>query len=159
MNKSIHSYDNLYQLRQVQSKFDHLSTYCRCRAASEVTDGHIYQLYTIFTLADCDNCNEATDGRIASLLFRTIALNIFEEDRVAEEITSSLKKNVCTETAEILKLIINLHSENVKTIQMLENKQLNTQLESLALQIAPYITRANQHVSDSICQVFSNSNL
>lgn len=97
MNKSIHSYDNLYQLRQVQSKFDHLSTYCRCRAASEVTDGHIYQLYTIFTLADCDNCNEATDGRIASLLFRTIALNIFEEDRVAEEITSSLKKNVCTE--------------------------------------------------------------
>lgn len=105
MNKGIHSYDNLYQLRQVQSKFDHLSTYCRCRAAPEVTDGHIYQPYTIFTLADCDNCNEATDGRIASLLFRTIALGIFEEDRAAEEITGSLKKKrlyrVCLENATI----------------------------------------------------------
>lgn len=96
-NHFIHNYDNIYQLRQLQTKLDKLSTYSRCRAASVHTDNHICQLYTIFNFANCDNTKDVSDGRVISLVFREIALGIIRQQDngvAADDICWIFRKDV-----------------------------------------------------------------
>ncbi|ORZ28992.1 hypothetical protein BCR41DRAFT_293603, partial [Lobosporangium transversale] len=42
--------NELEQMRQVRSKFDHCSPYFLCRAASNIAKSHLMQPYSVFTL-------------------------------------------------------------------------------------------------------------
>ncbi|PHZ10634.1 uncharacterized protein RHIMIDRAFT_32401 [Rhizopus microsporus ATCC 52813] len=94
-NRKINDYDNLFQLRQLQTKFDHISTYRRCRAASSFTDNHFSQPYSVFTLSECDNGHDISDFKALSEIFREIALKIIHEEDNGipeKEITGILEK-------------------------------------------------------------------
>ncbi|KAG2220446.1 hypothetical protein INT45_004188 [Circinella minor] len=166
-NQYIHNYDSLYQLRQLQTRFDKLSIYSRCRAASVQTDNHICQPYTIFTFANCDNIKDDSDGRVMSLVFRQIALSIIRQQDsgvAADKIVGFLEKTFlermilkCSndgKTKRILESITELYEHNTSSIQIIGNNQLNSYLETLAELLCPYLCRVNKHVSDAIIQTF-----
>ncbi|CEP09839.1 hypothetical protein, partial, partial [Parasitella parasitica] len=86
--QEIYSFNILYQLRQLRSKFHHYSTYFSCRGSSTDTNDHVMQPYTVWTYWNFDNQNdEYSDGRIASKLFQDIAIRVikFQESATIEE--------------------------------------------------------------------------
>lgn len=74
---------NLYQLKQMRSKIDHLSTYTMCRASSNVASRLEMQPTTIWTLSDQANATAMTQARVASLLFWLIAIGVIKKGRGA----------------------------------------------------------------------------
>lgn len=48
----ITSFDYIYQLRQLRTRFHQLSTYFMCRSSNEIVDNLTTRPYTIYTLAD-----------------------------------------------------------------------------------------------------------
>ncbi|ORE06800.1 hypothetical protein BCV72DRAFT_256168 [Rhizopus microsporus var. microsporus] len=166
-NRKINDYDNLFQLRQLQTKFDHISTYRRCRAASSFTDNHFSQSYSVFTLSECDNGHDISDFKALSEIFREIALKIIHEEDNGipeKEITGILEKQFvknqikkCQSNGEgikTLQAILNLYGDK-ESITVIENTKLNKCLEQLAKQLMPTINRVNKHVVSSIKQAFS----
>jgi hypothetical protein len=95
----IEPYHLLYQLRQIRSKFHRRSTYFLCRASGGITKNHTYQPYTIFTVCDYDR-GEDSDGKMASKLFRSIALKALKdsepklERQIVENTNANVKKMV-----------------------------------------------------------------
>lgn len=68
----IASYDFVYQLRQLRTRFHHKSTYFMCRAFNEPVDDLSTRPYTLSTLADWDNGTDDAFYRTASKLFQEI---------------------------------------------------------------------------------------
>ncbi|CEG84684.1 hypothetical protein RMATCC62417_18452 [Rhizopus microsporus] len=61
-------------LKQIRSKFDHISTYTECRSSSSIASRLEYQPVTIWTLSNQEtNQSAMSQEKIASLLFREIA--------------------------------------------------------------------------------------
>lgn len=72
--KVISSYDSLFQLRQLRTRFQHQSTYIRCRSFNEPTDDLTTRPYTVFTLADWDNDGDDAEYRLGSQLIQSVEL-------------------------------------------------------------------------------------
>ncbi|KAI9361311.1 hypothetical protein BD770DRAFT_317379, partial [Pilaira anomala] len=64
----------LYQLKQVRSKFNQVSTYTRCRVSSDLTSPMELQPCTIWTLADQDWT--ISQEKLASSIFQKIAIKV-----------------------------------------------------------------------------------
>lgn len=166
----IKPYDILSQLRQVRTQFDNLSTYLCCRASSPQTDDMSCRPYTVFTLADYDNDRSDSNGRIGSILFQTIALSIIRDDNLdsvgenigcLEKSTVQASENKCKENSKIesiLHSIVELYATDDQRIPVIGNSKLNTLLQSLATELAPYITQANHSVAKAILHRYSTSN-
>lgn len=95
---SIASYDLIYQLHQLRTRFHQQSTYFLCRASNEAVDNLATRPYTIYTFADWDNGNDNAAYRTASKLFQTIATNIMSGNPYLEKCT--LSSSLCSELKE-----------------------------------------------------------
>ncbi|KAG1504092.1 hypothetical protein G6F46_010341 [Rhizopus delemar] len=67
----------LYQLKQIRSKFHHLSTYTRCRASSDFGSRLEFQPCTIWTLSDQDSTQHSmSQEKLTSMVFQKIATQV-----------------------------------------------------------------------------------
>lgn len=73
---------SLYLLRQVRSKFNHLSTYTMCQSVSTISSQLELQPLTIWTLSDQEsNQPSMSQEKIGSLLFREIATQVIKDGK------------------------------------------------------------------------------
>ncbi|GAN11683.1 hypothetical protein MAM1_0810c11264 [Mucor ambiguus] len=67
----------LYQLKQIRSKFHHLSTYTRCRASSDFGSRLEFQPCTVWTLLDQDSTQHSmSQEKLTSMVFQKIATQV-----------------------------------------------------------------------------------
>ncbi|KAI8635752.1 hypothetical protein BD408DRAFT_377804 [Parasitella parasitica] len=152
--QEVYSFNILYQLRQLRSKFHQYSTYFSSRGSSTDTNDHIMQPYTIWTYCNFDSQNdEYSDGRIASKLFHNIAIRVIKyqeaatvEEKMIQNLVSQCKGE---KVKECMENILDLFDES-KQIKIIENKVLNDELCKLAVILNPYIANANNNVMKSI---------
>ncbi|CAO3687176.1 hypothetical protein G6F70_009115 [Rhizopus microsporus] len=152
--QEVYSFNILYQLRQLRSKFHHYSTYFSCRGYSTDTNDHVMQPYTVWTYCNFDGQNdENSDGRIASKLFQDIAIQVmrFPETAKIEEkrIQSLVSQCKGEKVKEIMESILSLF-DGSKQIKIIENKELNDRLSKLAIILNSYIANANNNVMKAI---------
>ncbi|GAB5586184.1 hypothetical protein Unana1_01084 [Umbelopsis nana] len=160
---SVYEHNLLYQLRQVRSKFHQASTYSLCRASSTLTNDHMCQPYTIFTLADNDNGHDYSDGRMISLLFREIACSVL---RSSQESRASLQRSFVLELQKHCNLdrtirdklgsILDLYGNNEADIPIIGNVTLNNILQTLSHKLATHINQANASQINVIKHRFQN---
>ncbi|GAA5799033.1 hypothetical protein HPULCUR_004442 [Helicostylum pulchrum] len=130
----------LYQLRQLRSKFDRLSTYTKCRASSSFTSHPFLQPTTIWTFSSQNGSTliNLSQEKIGALIFRTLAIRVCKDgahaslDRVAVDEIVALAKN--TSISAILTSIQGLFDDQEK-IDIIGNAALNSQLTDLANKI------------------------
>ncbi|KAI9015246.1 hypothetical protein CLU79DRAFT_724982 [Phycomyces nitens] len=130
----------LYQLRQLRSKFDRLSTYTKCRASSSFTSHPFLQPTTIWTLSSQNGSTliNLSQEKIGALIFRTIAIQVCKAgahaslDRVAVDEIVALAND--TSISAILTSIQGLFDDQEK-IDIIGNAALNSQLTDLANKI------------------------
>ena len=120
--QEVYSFNILYQLRQLRSKFHHYSTYFSCRGSSTDTNDHIMQPYTVWTYCNFDSQNdEYSDGRIASKLFQDIAIRVIkyqeittiEENRIRNLISQCKEEKI----KESMENLLNLFDESKQRIE------------------------------------------
>ncbi|GAA5812949.1 hypothetical protein MFLAVUS_006411 [Mucor flavus] len=93
--QDIYSFNIIYQLRRLRSKFYHQSTYFRFRGSSSGTNNHTMKLCSIWTYCNFDSSEDGnSDGRIASTLFQDITIQVIKS-----------QKMTTVEENEIVKLI------------------------------------------------------
>ncbi|KAI8970106.1 hypothetical protein BDF20DRAFT_826052 [Mycotypha africana] len=155
---SIGSYDFIYQIRQLRTRFHQQSTYFLCRASNEAVDNLAARPYTIYTLADWDNGNDNADYRTASKLFQTIAINVIGGNpRLEKDTISSLCSELKVEGTAVHHVfqLISTQFSDTAFITVIGNKSLNHELQKLANLLAPAITRANQSVKQAVLQAYT----
>lgn len=147
----LYVFDELAQLRQIRSKFSDSSTYQSLRACSSMTNDLRLRPITVWTLADTSPTNDTTnDGRTASLLFRTTAIKVWEDEELDLASVTAIPINPDSKIGKLLMNVRNLFHGNQQTIPIMGNKALNTVLTSMANVMAPYIINANKEVALSI---------
>ncbi|CEG82315.1 hypothetical protein RMATCC62417_16399 [Rhizopus microsporus] len=135
--KSINKYGYLYQMRQLNSKYDDGTSYFLVRCSSHFARNHAAQPFTLFTLADFNNVRNP-----AASLFNAIACNVLESGN-----TAVVNKG----------LILELQARSTDTcIPILKNAQLNKSLEKLAILLHPSLANANKSVQKAIHQQFTS---
>lgn len=128
---------SMYLLRQVRSKFDHLSTYTMCRSVSTIASQLELQPLTIWTLSDQESSHASiTQGKIGSLLFREIATQVIKDGENAVLKLETLLKLItkakkCSMVDTILNKIRELFKDQDQ-ITIVGNTLLNSQLTDLA---------------------------
>lgn len=156
---SIASYDLIYQLRQLWTRFHQQSTYFLCRASNERVDNLAARPYTIYTLAEWDNGNDNADYRTASKLFQTIAINVIGGNpRLEKYIISMLCSELKVEGTAVHRIFQSIStqfSDDTTFITIIGNKPLNHELQKLANLLAPAITKANQSVKQAVLQAYA----
>ncbi|KAI8365705.1 hypothetical protein BD560DRAFT_401427 [Blakeslea trispora] len=156
----VQTYNHLYQLRQVRSKFYAPTTYTMCRSSSVFVDDHTSQPLTIFTYVDLDdNRKSSSDGKIASAVFKMIAIQVIKHQNEAtvsrkevEKFKSSAKNE--KKIQQILDAILGLFESDVDAISIIDNEDLDRQLKELAEILNSYLNTSNKNVAKSITQKF-----
>ncbi|KAI7900041.1 uncharacterized protein BX663DRAFT_440175 [Cokeromyces recurvatus] len=155
---SITPYDVVYQLRQLRTRFHHLSTYLMCRAFNDDVDDIRSRPYTVFTLADWDNGADDTDYRVGSKLLQDIAMSVIQNGHSA-----TLSKD------KFLRLMARLKSDkvmqnyfkaiaklfNCDLLEIIDNKELNNILQNIAESLITSIVKANKSAKQSVTTSFT----
>ncbi|RCH83906.1 hypothetical protein CU097_005020 [Rhizopus azygosporus] len=128
---------SLYLLRQVGSKFSHLSTYTMCRSVSTIASQLELQPLTIWTLSDQESSQPSiSQENIGSLLFREIATQVIKDgENAVLELETLLKLITKTKKDSAIDYIlskIRLLFKDQNQITIIDNKLLNSQLTDLA---------------------------
>ncbi|PHZ14221.1 uncharacterized protein RHIMIDRAFT_236206 [Rhizopus microsporus ATCC 52813] len=95
--------------------------------------------------------NDTTnEGRIASLLFRTIAIKVWEAEELDLTSVTAIQISPESKIGKLLMDVRIIFQKNQETIPIIGNKALNIVLTSMANVMAPYINNANKEVALSI---------
>ena len=102
----ISSYNIIYQLRQIRSKFSSPNAYTLCRSSGPITKSHTCHPFSVFTLADYDRGNNP-----GACLFRAIGVLVLKHGESAhlprnniEEWASLANGRIKTILLDILRL-------------------------------------------------------
>ncbi|ORZ12371.1 hypothetical protein BCR42DRAFT_453705 [Absidia repens] len=161
-NKSttrICSYDILYQLRQLRTRFHHQSTYFCCRSSNELTDTVTTRPYTVFTLANYDNAKDSSSYRIASDFFSHVALSVIrnEDVLVKQDVEAFTKRLPNCDIQKALTSILDLFDDDdtsATTIHIINNSNLNSHLETLAKRLSTHISTANESIVKAVARAY-----
>ncbi|CAO3601382.1 unnamed protein product [Absidia cylindrospora] len=149
----------LFQLKQVRSKFDCLSTYTLCRSSSTLSSYMELQPATIWTLCENDSQQKKSmrsQEKIASGVFRLIAVEVIKKGKLAclvkEELEDLLstgleKERNTTKIGVVLQGILGLftdNSNNNNSIKIIHNASLNKHLVELADLLVSGLREANK---------------
>lgn len=151
------SFDALAQLKQVRSKFDHISTYTMCRASSSFTNNHLCRPYTIWTLADYDSPQVVeSQAKKASKAFQHIGLSVIRSGPQAELDVGQIQqilpecKGVIRQALEHVTSLCDAQG----SIKIIGNKQLDEQLQILANSMITSLKSANVAVKYAVEEIF-----
>jgi hypothetical protein len=135
------------------------------RATSAFVDDHTSQPLTIFTYVDIDDNQKVfSDGKIASSLFKLIAMKVnkYEEEatiiREDIEVMISKAKNG-KKIASILSNNLDLLEAEAIAINVIGNNKLNRHLKELAEILNAYLNASNKNIAKSITQRFKTLSL
>ncbi|CEG80196.1 hypothetical protein RMATCC62417_14565 [Rhizopus microsporus] len=144
----------LYQLKQVRSKFDKLSTYTRCRVSSDFTSPLELQPCTIWTLVDQDTTNSnLSQERLASNVFQKIAINVIRNGENAVIKSSDLTTGVSAKKGCAIETLINKIKTLSDTITIIGNSELNSILVDLAGTLMSGIKKKNDKKIEQISKI------
>ncbi|KAI9005450.1 hypothetical protein CLU79DRAFT_713131, partial [Phycomyces nitens] len=142
----------LYQLKQIRSKFDHISTYSRCRVLSMFGMYLAFQPYSIWTLADQDSTQHTiSQEKLGSLIFQRIAVKVVCDGKDAKLKTSDLEFPSLKDGSkvQIIKQKIQVLGE---TISIIGNNELSNLLVDLAGVVATGLKQNNEKKVEMIKQ-------
>ncbi|RCH79443.1 hypothetical protein CU097_002626 [Rhizopus azygosporus] len=157
----LYPFDEHAQLRQLRSKFDRLSAYLCYRFLSRFTNAVRTRPWTIWAIADRSH-NQDRDSSVvaASKLFKHITTQVWNNGAVASlNIVTSLKRQ-CKQggrVEEIFDRIEGLYEDNISTITVIGNKELNKLLKNLASLLSSVIANGNEQISRNIQHVFNDA--
>ncbi|KAI8060875.1 hypothetical protein BC940DRAFT_337241 [Gongronella butleri] len=143
------------RLRQIRSKFDWLSAYALCRATGPLTEAHVCQPYTVFTLG-----NQDAGRNPGAHVFRAIAKAVLENGAAAQLAKRTVETAVAiaaqgSSVRSSLEAILGQYEPDAVTIPIIGNEKLNKELEFIANGLSSSITNANDTVQREIVRVFS----
>lgn len=123
----ISSYDVIFQLRQLRTRFHQRLTYFACRGFNEPTDDILTRPYTVFTLWEWDNGNNDSEYRVGSLLLQTIANNMITGCGVLRKDDVDFLKSKIPRGIDMDKYIneIIAHFNNDDSIAIADSTELN----------------------------------
>ncbi|KAF9896879.1 hypothetical protein BX616_006577, partial [Lobosporangium transversale] len=123
--------NEIEQMRQLRSKFNHISTFYSSRASSNITKSHNMQPYTVFTLSGHDSL-ESGSGRAAAILFNEIAIRVKDGKKHSKLKLRSIKSalELCKNTGKIKNILENIAGlfQDKTSVRIIGNKDLNTEL-------------------------------
>lgn len=101
-----------------------------------------------------------SDGKIASMLFKEIAVAVWDKGDKAlltEKIVGELKLQ-CSEKGKVRKDLEAIETLFLETsaVSIIGNQMLNKQLVVLANRLSPYINKANEHVALAVYQRYKD---
>lgn len=154
----ISSYDVIFQLRQLRTRFHQRLTYFTCRGFNEPTDDILTRPYTVFTLCEWDNGNNDSGYRVGSLLLQTIANNMITGRGVLRKDDVDLLKSKIPRGIDMDKYIneIIAHFNNGDSIAIIDSTELNHILQKIARSLAPQIAKANESIAVTVKSIFSS---
>ncbi|KAI8071557.1 hypothetical protein BC940DRAFT_330796 [Gongronella butleri] len=143
-------------LRQLNSKYDSISTFFLARASGPITKAHVCQPYTVFTLFDFDS------GRNTSAaLFSCIGSSVIVDGKQAQlalEDVQEFRQATTGKAYTIMTDIVKLFGKRDKHIAIIKNAALNKLLEKLVPFLHSGITTANKSVEIAIAVIFTGGN-
>lgn len=95
----------LYQLRQLNSKFDDPTTYYLTRCSGPITRAHNHQPYTVFTLTDHNNTKNA-----GAMLMNTVGMLVLQHGKEAQLNKADVQRLLSTATGEIRSVLVHIAS-------------------------------------------------
>ncbi|KAI8374646.1 uncharacterized protein BYT42DRAFT_414614 [Radiomyces spectabilis] len=139
---------SMFQLKQVRSKFDSLSTYTMCRASSRLSSPLELQPATIWTLCEDDSAQtKKSQEKIASSFFQLIAQKVIVrghnaslELQEAEAIFAQAKDTAIGRTLSHIKQLF----VQEPSITIIGNANLNSLLFNLASTMTSALRAANK---------------
>ncbi|KAI8067498.1 hypothetical protein BC940DRAFT_300887 [Gongronella butleri] len=141
------------QLRQLNSKYDDLTTYFLCRASGPITKAHQCQPYSLFTLHEFDKGRSA-----AAALFNGVAASVIANGRDALLRRDDIQDALDASTGNVSKIIneiMALFKDEQDTIPIIKNTALSKILEKLPPLLHPIIATANKSVQSAINATFN----
>ncbi|KAG0736600.1 hypothetical protein G6F57_011702 [Rhizopus arrhizus] len=146
------SFNMMYQLQQIRSKFATPSAYALCRSSGPITRAHVCQPCTVFTLADNNRGNNP-----GATLFRTIGVLVLKhgnaarlQKRTVEELASLATGKI----KELLFAICRLFPSADEDMVIINNEQLGKHLSTMADLLMPSIAIANDTVALQVSRTF-----
>ncbi|KAI8143675.1 hypothetical protein BJV82DRAFT_485733, partial [Fennellomyces sp. T-0311] len=138
--------NDLIQLRDVRTKFSNKSTYHLCRGASFHVHKRKLLPYTLWTLADVADENNAWEI-VNSRIFQTVALSmIYNKCQLYKEDLEALLYGCSQDIGKYLRAILDLFKPGHAYILILKNAELNKILEQIAISLGPAVDHANATV-------------
>lgn len=159
----LYPFDELAQLRQVRLKFYRLSTYLCCRSSSSYANDLRTRPVTIWTLEDhgLTSNDLDTDGKIASKLFKHIAVSVLDSGNKAT-LSPAFTTDLRTRSSPKGKMrrqldgILSLFADTTMPINIIGNKELDKYLVRMADNLSPYLNKANAQVAATINKRFDD---
>ncbi|KAG1456420.1 hypothetical protein G6F46_002310 [Rhizopus delemar] len=149
--RCISNIDYVYQMRQLNSKYNDTTTYFLTRCSSHFARSHATQPYTMFTLADCNSTRSP-----GATLFNTISCDVLESDNSAKldkELIFELQAASTGRMKEIMDSIAIMFDKK-QHIPIMKNTKFSKHLENLAVLLHPYLANANKSTQTAILQQF-----
>ncbi|CEG67171.1 hypothetical protein RMATCC62417_03638 [Rhizopus microsporus] len=144
---SINQQNRLFQLKQIRSKFDCLSSYTMCRSFSTIATNMMFRPYTIFTLCEYDSPQVIeSQAQKLSTMFQSIAHSVIN-DGAAATVSVDVFQKVHDQlphdstAAPIISQIIALSEYG--RIRIINNTALESLLQPLAKSMVTSIRNAN----------------
>lgn len=155
---AIDTFDKLYQLRQLRTRFHHSSTYLQCRSANEPVNDLATRPYTVFTLANYDAAHDDASYRTGSLLLQTIATSMIQgRPQLARSKVELLAVRIKSDTqmkAYFQEILALFDTPECLNIEIMSNKELNSIVEKIARSLIPQIAKANKSVKAAVTAAF-----
>lgn len=150
-------WDIMTNLKQIQSKFHHTSTYVPTRFHYMLTENIGSQPYSVFTFADADTIAES-DPIIGSRILQLVALAVItneplEKSNIAKLIVNKSETTVIKAARNIISL-----AGTGDHIDIIGNKKLDHHLRTVANVITVNgIPNETKHVIQNISDIFKSS--
>lgn len=118
--------DPINHIRQLRSKFSHISTFCLAKCFSDFTTSSNLQLYTIYTFVN-SNSKEVNDAVLGSKIMIIIAEAVHTQPLNPQikkgDFTKLVpEKKKTTSIHQSLESIINLFGNDLETLNIIGNK-------------------------------------
>ncbi|KAF9915253.1 hypothetical protein BGZ65_000828, partial [Modicella reniformis] len=143
----------LDHLRQLRSKFDHLSTFGLWRCSGPLTDKNVFRPYTVYTILDFGGGVYAV-GEIFNKIGKAVILHGKEAVLCHDDVQHAVE--ICGSSRDFLpalKAIICLFKEE-KEIPIRRNSKLNEELEKMAGLLSSRISVGNRSIASEIKNLF-----
>lgn len=149
----------IYNLKQVRSKFHRNSTYTFSRGFSLFSQSKSNVPVTIFTVQDCIHITNK-EAKIASAVLQEVAWSVIEGDGCLNLVDfkniSSLLSDKRTGDVNLCLKSMEKMFDDIEKLQIVNNDELNAMLEILARFVSNNgLKVANQKIAKKFCLIFN----
>lgn len=150
--------DPINHIRQLRSKFCHISTFCLARCFSDFTASSNLQPFTIYTFVN-SNCKDTNDAVLGSKIMIVIADAVHTQPLNPQIKKGNFKKlepekKKTTSMHQALESIIGLFENDLETLQVVGNTNLASVLRNIADSTTASLKHGNRYIVENIWNYF-----